>query len=83
MPTKVDDRGRVLIPKEIREKAHLEPGRSVRVELDEDGHPVIRPVRSPGDFLERLVGAINEDTRRSDAEPVDPLEVKRMWEPEP
>lgn len=83
MSTKVDDRGRVLIPKEIRQAANLEPGRSVRVELDEDGHPVIRPVRSPEAFLDRLVGAISEETRRSDAEPTDPLEVKAMWEPEP
>lgn len=83
MTTKVDDRGRVVIPKELREQAGIGPGQDVRVELDEDGRLVIQPVLSAAEFLDRMVGAVNEETRKEDAEPIDPLELKKMWEPFP
>lgn len=83
VPTKVDDRGRVLIPQDLRVRAGIEPGQDVRVEIDGEGNLVIQPVLSVEAFLEELTGAVNEETRREDAEPMDPLELKRMWEPSP
>lgn len=81
MVTRIDDRGRVLIPQPLRERLGLEPGQDVRVEVDGDGNLVIQPVLSAEEFLEAVTGAVNEATRRRDAEPIDPLELKRMWEP--
>jgi AbrB family looped-hinge helix DNA binding protein len=83
MTTTVDDRGRVLIPKELRAQAGIEPGQEVRLEIDENGNVSIQPVLSAEKLLETMLGAINEDTRRADAEPIDPLDLKRMWEPSP
>lgn len=83
VPTKVDDRGRVLIPQELRTRSGIEPGQDVRVEIDDEGNLVIQPVLSTDEFLEETTGAINKDTRREEAEPIDPLGFKQMWEPSP
>jgi AbrB family looped-hinge helix DNA binding protein len=83
MTTTIDDRGRVLIPKELRAQAGIEAGQEVRVEIDEGGNLAIQPVLPADEFLEAMGGAIDEDTRREGAEPIDPLELKRMWEPSP
>lgn len=72
-----------MIPKEMRDELGLEPGRPVRVETDEDGKLTIQPVLEPDEFLEQMTGVVNDQTRRSDVEPIDPLELKRMWEPSP
>ncbi len=83
VPTKVDDRGRVLIPQELRTRSGIKPGQDVRVEIEDEGNLVIQPVLSSDEFLEDATGAINEDTRRAEAEPIDPLELKQMWKPSP
>lgn len=83
MVTTVDDRGRILIPSELRARAGVEPGQDVRVELDENDNLVIQPVLSSEEFLELTSGMIDDGNRREDADPIDPLELKRMWEPSP
>lgn len=50
---KIDDNGRVTLPPEIRERFHLEPGTTVRVE-PEDGRIVIEPERDPDEVLARM-----------------------------
>ncbi len=40
---KVDKAGRVLIPAEIREKAHLQPGAAVTITADPSGRIVLEP----------------------------------------
>lgn len=80
MATTVDERGRVLIPKDLREATGVIPGRSVRV-FEEDGEIRIRPQLSPEEAIKSLFGAINEETRDPDADPIDPLDLKRIWEP--
>jgi AbrB family looped-hinge helix DNA binding protein len=39
----IDEAGRITLPEEIREKAHLEPGMEVRVTVDRDGRVGIEP----------------------------------------
>jgi AbrB family looped-hinge helix DNA binding protein len=39
----IDEAGRIALPEEIREKAHLEPGMEVRVTVDRDGRLEIEP----------------------------------------
>ncbi|MBZ5626474.1 MAG: AbrB/MazE/SpoVT family DNA-binding domain-containing protein [Acidobacteriia bacterium] len=40
---KVDKAGRVVIPAEIREKAHLQPGATVTITSDPSGRVVLEP----------------------------------------
>ena len=81
MPTTVvDERGRVLIPKNMRRAKHLTPGQPVQVDQTSDG-VVIRPVLSRKEALKRLEGAINEKTLSKHAEKLDPLDLKKIWEP--
>lgn len=82
MPTTVDDRGRVLIPKELREELGLEPGDAVVIDADEDGVH-LRPALSREEALGRLIGGITEENAAADAEEMDPLDVKEIWEPDP
>ena len=39
----IDEAGRIALPEEIREKAHLEPGMEVRMTVDRDGRLAIEP----------------------------------------
>jgi AbrB family looped-hinge helix DNA binding protein len=80
--TKVDDRGRVLIPKEIREKLGLDPGTSVLIHADEDGVH-LRPALPREEALGRLIGGITEENASEGSESLDPLDVKKIWEPDP
>jgi len=73
----IDDRGRILIPKEIRDRLGLQPGNAARLEVEE-GKLIIMPPLSPSDFIRQMEGCIRK------AEPVmDPLKLKEMWERAP
>lgn len=67
---KVDSKGRVVLPKSLRERLGLDPGTEVEV-VEEDGKVVVRPERSPDDViaeLERLVerASANRESRSPD-----------------
>jgi len=79
MSTLVDERGRVLVPKDLREQFGLEPGCPVIVEADVDGVKLRRAVPR-ADALKRLAGVI---PRTLGPPPASPLEAKRMWERRP
>lgn len=49
----VDTKGRVTLPKEVREDLGLEPGTEVEIH-DEDGKVVIEPERTPEDIIVEL-----------------------------
>jgi len=66
----VEDRGRVIIPKAVRDKLGIRGGEKMKVK-EKDGEVVMRPVRS-GDSLKELKGVV----KKSD---VDPMEVKEIW----
>ncbi|MGA2385797.1 MAG: AbrB/MazE/SpoVT family DNA-binding domain-containing protein [Candidatus Bathyarchaeia archaeon] len=71
----VDSKGRVLIPKNLRDKVGLKAGGKARLQL-EKGKIVILPPTSPEDFIREMEGCIKEGTPT-----LDPLEIKKMWEP--
>jgi AbrB family looped-hinge helix DNA binding protein len=73
----VDDRGRILLPKEIRDAHGLVPGRPVLVESGAGG-VVIRAAVPMQEALRRLTGILHG--RRGSAR-LDIGELKRMWEP--
>ncbi|GAA0475912.1 AbrB/MazE/SpoVT family DNA-binding domain-containing protein [Halococcus dombrowskii] len=51
--TTVDTKGRVTLPKELRERLGLEPGTEVEIS-DEDGRIVIERERDPDDVIAEL-----------------------------
>jgi AbrB family looped-hinge helix DNA binding protein len=71
----VDDKGRILIPKAAREKLGLQVGGKARLKIENEKIIIRAPV-SPEDFIKELEGCIKEGTPA-----VDPLSVKKMWEP--
>lgn len=75
---RIDGKGRITIPRSIRESLDLESGEEVSVEL-ENGSVVIRPRVSRTEFVETMAGCINSATRAEDAEPADPRELKADW----
>ena len=71
----VDDRGRILIPKEMRDRLGLRKGNRAKVEVL-DGKLILMPLVSAARFIEEMEGCIRE------GEPAtDPMRLKEMWEP--
>lgn len=74
----IDEKGRVTIPKEAREALGLESGADVRIGVEND-RIVIRPRVSREEFIEVMEGCITEETAKTDAPDIDPLELKNIW----
>jgi len=66
----VDDRGRILVPKDLRDKLGIRGGERLSVD-ERDGEVVLRPVESK-ESLKELKGVV-EDSE------VSPDEVKDIW----
>lgn len=68
---KVDAKGRVVLPQELRERLDIAPGTEVEVR-EEDGEVVIRPEADPERILERLDRLVDEAaSRRGETTPLD------------
>lgn len=79
MSTLVDERGRVLVPKDLRAQFGLEAGCPVIVEAEADGIKLRRAIPRK-EALERLAGIIPKAGKRH---ALDPLDAKRIWERSP
>lgn len=77
---RIDDKGRVTLPEDVRRSLGLEPGQEVRLSV-EDGTVVVRPKIPRDEFVDEMVGCVNEDTRREDAEEVDPFDPLGLDDP--
>lgn len=66
----VDDRGRILIPKDIRNKIGLRPGQQIRIQL-QDNAALITPT-SNKETLKQLKGCVKTSN-------LDPLTLKNLW----
>ncbi|NLF87260.1 AbrB/MazE/SpoVT family DNA-binding domain-containing protein [Candidatus Bathyarchaeota archaeon] len=71
----IDEKGRVLIPKEAREKIGLQPGGKARLKIEKE-KLIITPPVSPEEFIQELEGCIKEGTPA-----IDPMDLKKIWEP--
>ncbi len=69
----IDDRGRITIPKEERERLGLTPGRKILIR-EKDGALIIKRFVSPDNFISELKGCITIKEHR-----IDPLKLKEMW----
>lgn len=71
---RIDGRGRVTLPQEMREELALRPGDPVVVEKAEGGI-VVRPMQSKSDAFRQLRGII---TAKNAISEMDPMELKRL-----
>ncbi len=74
--TVVDQRGRVLIPEDVREDTGLEGGTVVRVETQDEGI-LIKPVRNDKRSWKQLCGIVPKRTGKP--EWPTPEEIKSIW----
>ncbi len=70
----IDERGRITIPKEERERLGLKPGEKLMI-IEKDGELIIRKIITPDDFINNLKGCITKEEGQ-----FDPLELKEIWE---
>lgn len=71
----VDNKGRVLIPKEVRDKVGLQAGGRARLKIEKENIIIMPPI-SPEEFIEEMEGCIREGIPT-----IDPLKLKKIWEP--
>jgi AbrB family looped-hinge helix DNA binding protein len=70
----VDHKGRVQIPKAIRDKVGLHIGGKARLKIEKENIVIMPPI-SPQEFIKEMEGCIKEGTPN-----MDPLNLKKMWE---
>jgi len=71
----VDEKGRILIPKEVRDKVGLKAGKRARLEVKGQNIIVMPPI-SPEEFIAEMEGCIKKGTPT-----IRPSDLKKMWEP--
>ncbi len=69
----IDNRGRITIPKEERERLGLTPGKKVLIR-EKDGSLIIKRFITPEKFITELKGCITIKEHQ-----IDPLKLKEMW----
>jgi len=74
--TVVDQRGRVLIPEDVREGTGLDEGTIVRVEKQDDGI-MIKPIRRGKRTWKQLCGLVPKRTGKPAWPTVE--EIKNIW----
>lgn len=67
----VEDRGRILIPKEIRDELGIRPREKFRIEA-RDGEVVLKPEKDL-EAVRELKGCVKDGG-------IDPIELKKIWE---
>lgn len=71
----VDDKGRIIIPEDLRKKLGIRKGTKVKVSLKRK-QVIITSIIDPKKFIEKTEGCIKEGTK---VEPMDPLKLKEIW----
>jgi AbrB family looped-hinge helix DNA binding protein len=75
---RIDPKGRVTLPKEIREQLGIEPGAAVEVTVD-DGRIVIQQGQQREGSFRSLRGCLTAETKRDETPETDPLGLKHDW----
>lgn len=79
METIVDERGRVLIPQELREEAGLEEGTVVKVEKGKGSTIQIAPMKGRGRLTWKDLNGVKPRRTGKPRWPT-PEEIKSIWE---
>ncbi|RJS87036.1 AbrB/MazE/SpoVT family DNA-binding domain-containing protein [Candidatus Bathyarchaeota archaeon] len=69
--TRMDERGRIVIPKEYRERLGLRPEQEFLIEIRGD-ELILKPAVSVETFIEKLRGCVHGSK-------IKPLELKKIW----
>ena len=77
---KVDSKGRIVLPKELRERLGITPGTEVDIN-EEDGKAIVEPEDNPEQIIDRMERLITETaSERAETMPleegVDPIAKK-------
>ena len=67
----MDERGRIVIPKEIREALRLKPNQKLSIEANK-GEIIIKPAVDLEEFKAKLKGCISGSS-------IKPTELKKIW----
>jgi AbrB family looped-hinge helix DNA binding protein len=68
---KVDSKGRVVLPKEVRERLGITPGTEVEIR-EEDGKAVVELEDDPSQIIERMERLVEEaSSERGETTPLD------------
>lgn len=70
----LDERGRITIPKEEREKLGLKAGEKL-ILVERDGELILTKVVDSEQLIKNLKGCITDKEDQ-----IDPLELKKIWE---
>ena len=77
---KVDSKGRIVLPQEVRERLGITPGTEVEIH-EEDGKAVVEPEDNPRQIINRMEQLVAETTsKRGEQTPLadeaDPIDQK-------
>lgn len=70
---KVDSKGRIVLPKNVRESLGIDPGTEVEIH-EEDGKAVVEPEDDPDRILDRMDELVAEIPERREPTPYDELD---------
>lgn len=62
---RIDDLGRIVIPKEIRRQASVHEGEPMEIFLEEDKSIILKPYSPIGSFSDRIIRIVKEMARMS------------------
>lgn len=71
---KVDSKGRIVLPQDLRERLGLDPGTEVDVH-EEDGRAVVEPEENAEEIIEDLERLIEESASGREQTPYDELDA--------
>lgn len=68
---KVDSKGRIVLPQEVRDRLGITPGTEVEIR-EEDGKAVVKPEDDPEQIIERMEQLVEEtSSQRGKTTPLD------------
>ena len=73
--TIVDDKGRIIIPEDLRKKLRIRKGSKVKINVKYNEVVITSAVDSKK-FIEKMEGFIKEGSK---IEKMDPLKLKEIW----
>lgn len=69
--TKADSKGRIVLPKDVRERLGITPGTEVEI-YEEDGKAVVEPEDDPQQIIDRMETLVAEAaSKRGETTPLD------------